>query len=514
MTMENISAPAIGILQSLRSPGQLIEFLGLFSQNATLLAGVIILLSGIRYFLGFSKQDRFYLRNDAGKHITVLPQDTRTLRFSNGADISAQGNALAGDEPYMIINADHNDLVLVTPEHLREFMAKDGKDHTKPHGGGLGDYAWRLLGRCVGQQSGEKWKTMRSHFDPEFSHQKAVQAEPVFHKHIQEWMGSLTITQTTSTFVLDALTICRAVSFRLLAIMSYGEVMNEETFERLNDLTNLHRHIMGTLVFNTRVMSKLYNLFPTKQMRQLDTFNRLWKQFNLDVIHRARKEGLDCPVERIFAGVEQGDMDLQEFLQSLDEMLYTNIDITGLVVACLLAKIAANPEVQARLRTEISAEKKARGFSASTYATKQETLLNYVTLEAIRLNPALHFSPASCTAEDKTIGGYRIPAKTTCVADCWRINTHRGSWGADAETFRPERFANLPPASYRFSFIRWGVGSNRCMGKNMAELLLKMTAMEVLERYELRVPAAKMEAVEDQDTITNKLQGGIEFVRL
>ncbi|KAK3332995.1 cytochrome P450 CYP5293A1 [Cercophora scortea] len=509
--MENISAQAIGILRR-----SVLAFFGICSQHAILLAGGIILLSSIRYFLRLSKQDGFYLCNDAGKHITVLPLDTRTLRFSNGADISAQGKALAGDEPYMIINADHNDLVLVTPEHLREFMAKDGKDHTKPHGGGLGDYAWRLLGRCVGQQSGEKWKTMRSHFDPEFSHQKALQAEPIFHKHIQEWLASLatTKTRTTNTFVLDALTICRDVSFRLLAIMSYGEVMDEETFLRLNDLTNLHRQIMGTLVFNTRVMSKLYNILPTKQMRQLVTFNHLWKQFNLALIHRARKEGLDCPVERIYAGVEQGDMDLQEFLQSLDEMLYTNIDITGLVVACLLTKLAANPDVQVRLRAEILAEKKVLGFSAFTYATKQETLLNYVTLEAVRLNPALHFSPASCTAEDKIIGGYRIPAKTTCVADCWRINTHRGSWGADAETFRPERFANLPPANYRYSFIRWGVGSNRCLGKNMADLLLKMTAMEVLERYELRVPAAKMEAVDDRDTITNKLEGGIEFVKL
>jgi cytochrome P450 monooxygenase len=96
------------------------------------------------------------------------------------------------------------------------------------------------------------------------------------------------------------------------------------------------------------------------------------------------------------------------------------------------------------------------------------------------------FSAADCIAQDKIIGGYLVPAKTPCIVDVWRINTNEEAWGPDAELFRPERFAGLPASSYRFSMIRWGVGTSKCMGKNMADLLLKMTVVEVLERFELR----------------------------
>ncbi|KAK3298366.1 putative cytochrome P450 [Chaetomium fimeti] len=487
---------------------------GIPSQYTSVALGALV-LSAITWFIKASwSEDSYHFRNGAGQHIKVFPKDTRTLRYSNGKEVSEQGKQLAKDEPYLMPNRRYRDLVLVTPEQLKEFMAGDGKDHTKPRGGGMGDYAWRLLGQCVGQQSGtEKWKTMRSHFDPEFSHQATLRVEPVFKESIDNWLGHLSAsTSSASFFVQDAVTTCRSLALRLLAVMSYGEVMDEETFAKLDDMTSLHRQIMGALVFNTKLMSKAYNLLPTVQRRQLQTFNRGWKQFNLEAVQRARKLCLDCPVERIYAGVEQGDMTLVEYLQSLDEMLYTNIDITGLVLACLLTNIASHPEFQARLRSEILEEKQKPGYTPSAYSAKQETLLNYVTLESIRLNPALHFSPVACTAEDKTIGGYRIPALTTCTTDVWRINTDRGAWGADAETFRPERFAGVNPSSYRYSFIKWGVGSSKCMGKNMADLLLKMTVVAVLERFELR--PAETEVESDRDTITNKLRSGIEFRRV
>jgi hypothetical protein len=70
---------------------------------------------------------------------------------------------------------------------------------------------------------------------------------------------------------------------------------------------------MHTLLFDKRTMSGLYNMLPTRQRRQLDEFNRRWRQFNLEIIQRARNQNLDCPFERIYTkGVQGGDMTLVE----------------------------------------------------------------------------------------------------------------------------------------------------------------------------------------------------------
>lgn len=95
------------------------------------------------------------------------------------------------------------------------------------------------------------------------------------------------------------------------------------------------------------------------------------------------------------------------------------------------------------------------------------------------------FSPAECTAVEKSIGGYRIPAGTPTVIDVRRLNTNPDVWGPDREAFRPERFLDLSPARYRYALLRFGIGPGKCMGKNMADVLLKMTTIAVVERYVL-----------------------------
>lgn len=95
------------------------------------------------------------------------------------------------------------------------------------------------------------------------------------------------------------------------------------------------------------------------------------------------------------------------------------------------------------------------------------------------------FSPPECTAAPKVIDGYQIPANTPIVIDVRRINTNAQTWGADAEEFKPERFIGRSPASYRFGLVRWGIASGKCMGKNMADALLKLITMAVVERYVL-----------------------------
>jgi len=97
----------------------------------------------------------------------------------------------------------------------------------------------------------------------------------------------------------------------------------------------------------------------------------------------------------------------------------------------------------------------------------------------------LGFSLPECTAVRKNIGGYDVPPNTAVIIDAGRLNTDSITWGPDGKTFRPERFRDMPQSSCRYGFMRFGVGaaSGKCLGRNVADIVFKMTTLAVVERY-------------------------------
>jgi cytochrome P450 len=91
------------------------------------------------------------------------------------------------------------------------------------------------------------------------------------------------------------------------------------------------------------------------------------------------------------------------------------------------------------------------------------------------------------TAENKTIGGFAIPANTTVIIDNQRLNGGSVTWGPDGDQFRPDRFLEVSPQAQRCGFMRFGTGaaSGRCLGKNAADVVFKLTTIAVVEKFRM-----------------------------
>lgn len=88
-----------------------------------------------------------------------------------------------------------------------------------------------------------------------------------------------------------------------------------------------------------------------------------------------------------------------EYLQTLIEVLFANTDITGIVLASLLVNLGdeQSSEFQEKVRQEVMEQKRkitqeeedgrdaSSGISPGAYACRQDTLLHYLTLEAVRM---------------------------------------------------------------------------------------------------------------------------------
>ncbi|GME64802.1 cytochrome P450 CYP5293A1 [Neofusicoccum parvum] len=194
----------------------------------------------------------------------------------------------------------------------------------------------------------------------------------------------------------------------------------------------------------------------------MDEFERKWRAFNLKMVQSA-----------------------EMFLHTIDEILFANIDVTSSVLAFLLINLARNVAAQTDLRAEIL----EHTADSEAYIQKTDTLLEYTCMESIRLCPAAWFSLPEHATSDMTVGGYLVPAGTPCIMDWWRLNTQSPVWNTETvsgTTFWPRRFESVTPQEYRWSFLRFGLGSRKCIGKNFSAVIMKTFLVAVLKEWKLQ----------------------------
>lgn len=77
-----------------------------------------------------------------------------------------------------------------------------------------------------------------------------------------------------------------------------------------------------------------------------------------------------------------------QFLHTVDEILFANVDISSAVLDTLFTQLAANREFQNSLRAELYEQKAQENYDLVKYISKQDSLLNFLIMESMRLTPA------------------------------------------------------------------------------------------------------------------------------
>lgn len=112
---------------------------------------------------------------------------------------------------------------------------------------------------------------------------------------------------------------------------------------------------------------------------------------------------------------------------------------------------------------------------------KQVTM---VIQETLRLYPPAAFVSREAL-EDTKIGNVNVP-KNVCI---WTLipTLHRDPeiWGADANEFKPQRFADgiSKACKYPQAYVPFGLGPRLCLGKNFAIVQLKVVLSLIVSRY-------------------------------
>jgi cytochrome P450 len=170
----------------------------------------------------------------------------------------------------------------------------------------------------------------------------------------------------------------------------------------------------------------------------------------------------------------------QELRDELVTLLVAGHETTATGLAWSFELLLRTPRVMERLR--------------SSLADGDDTYLDAVVKEALRLRPVIPGVGRVVRGEPFELGGYSIPPGVEINPSIGVIHRRADRYPAPGE-FRPERFlADDAPDTY--TWVPFGGGTRRCLGASFALLEMKVVIKRVLERTELRVTGTRPEKVE------------------
>ncbi|KAI1826860.1 cytochrome P450 [Xylaria intraflava] len=197
---------------------------------------------------------------------------------------------------------------------------------------------------------------------------------------------------------------------------------------------------------------------------------------------------------------EKGEpLGLEELTAEALTQLIAGSDTTSNSSCALLYYVARTPGVLEKIQRELDAAIP----DSNTKVPDYESIRNLPYLEAA-INEALRIHSTSGiglprqipeTSPGIDLHGHYFPPGTILSVPTYTIHHSKEIWGDDADDFRPERWETAT-ARQRNAFIPFSYGPRSCVGRNVAEMEMKMIAATWMRRYDVFLRQDVMETRE------------------
>ncbi|KAF5002939.1 hypothetical protein FDECE_10494 [Fusarium decemcellulare] len=173
------------------------------------------------------------------------------------------------------------------------------------------------------------------------------------------------------------------------------------------------------------------------------------------------------------------------------------IETVSNTLSAMMYYLANSSSSREKLQTELDAVA-APDAVISFEAVRSLPYLDAVIKETMRLHSVLGIGlPREVPPDSQGLhfNGYFFPPGTVLSVPIYTIHRSRDIWGPDANEFRPERWESLS-SRQRIAFIPFGHGPAGCVGRNLAEVEMKIIAATLIRRYAFCMDDCKVASTE------------------
>ncbi|POS75435.1 cytochrome P450 monooxygenase [Diaporthe helianthi] len=403
---------------------------------------------------------------------------------------------------YRIWNGMTPEIVLSDPADV-QVVFRDSHNHTKAINNDAGWLMGELLGRCLGLISGDPYQSVKSATTPLFTHRAAGLHFQRISSAISAYLDGPEMQERLGRGVLNPVADLRMLPFWIIAGILYGNHLGSQFKAELESLVILREFLWARMIKGGSTRFSWSQYLRIETTRVLLEYKRRWSKFNQDAKDLCLRSGEEkALIVSMYEAVAQGSMEMDQLLQTIDEMLFANLDVTMGGVSWNLLFLAAHQEVQYQIREEMGQARgkgrlphhptTARGSSWDEYVQSSSTMLAAAVLESARLKPLAAFTvPQSAPTARVVGGGFVVPAGTNFVVDTHAVNIANPFWGADGGIYRPSRFLGSKASSeLRYQYWRFGFGPRQCLGKFVVELMVRLLVAHLVEGYRLEMTEA------------------------
>ena len=406
--------------------------------------------------------------------------------------------------------------VLTKPEHVQAVF-RDSDKHSKAFDNNSGFLFGEILGQCVGLVSHGKWKALRSTVDGPFRHQAVTEYVDLVESRVRRYLARLRASESLLEGLVDPVMDLKMLPFLVVSDILYGP-LDPAMERRLAGLAPRREGLFLTAIRGGWTRFRFSRHLPLAAIRELSWFKSTWAAFNRDAHSRALSTEKDVPICKLYQAVKLGTITEEQLLQTLDEMLFANLDVTMGGLSWNLVFLAAHPSAQERIWREISEykdEKDEEGWRRRRryYLLRSSSYLTACILESSRLRPLAAFSVPQAAPSERTIDGFRIPAGTNFIVDTHALNIANPFWQPDPLMYRPERFLEQESPWLRYNYWRFGFGPRQCLGKYVADLIIRVLLVQIIEEFELSLPMSAGEWSHASNSWINHPETMVKWVR-
>jgi len=326
-----------------------------------------------------------------------------------------------------------------------------------------------LQGRSLVLLEGEQWRERRRTLQSAFAPEQVADAGPLTTRYTQAMVDDWPVNAR-----LRVDEHARDLALSILATVLFDLDLRGES-------TPIHEaadDILARMDLQS-VSAYLPEWIPTQINRRFRrAVTTLHDRLDATVADRDGPDGGDLLSTMIAAGLPP-----ETVRDELIAFLFAGFDSTATALSCTLSLLAAHPEEQAALATELDTVV-GDGRPTAEHLSSLKRLAAVVR-ESLRLYPPqyLLFRQAE---KDVTLEGYALSADTTLLVPPWVLHRDKRFWEAP-ESFRPERWlGDSDGGRPEYAYLPYGGGPRRCIGARMADVMLKLIVAVVVDRRRLR----------------------------
>uniref|UniRef100_A0A8C3Y7D4 Cytochrome P450 family 26 subfamily C member 1 n=1 Tax=Catharus ustulatus TaxID=91951 RepID=A0A8C3Y7D4_CATUS len=281
----------------------------------------------------------------------------------------------------------------------------------------------------------------------------------------------------------------KTLTFRIAARILLGLRLEEKQFK---DLAKTFEQLVENL-FSLPLNIPFSGL--RKGIKARDMLHKFMEKAIQEKLQRNNPEDHSDALDFIMnSAKEHGkEFSMQELKESAIELIFAAFFTTASASTSLILLLLKHPSVIEKIRQELMSHELYQQSQEKPLSHSMLSRLRYldcVIKEVLRVLPPVSggYRTALQTFE---LDGYQIPKGWSVMYSIRDTHETAAVYQSPPSSFDPERFgAGRPEAAGRFHYIPFGGGARSCIGKELAQAILKLLAIELVStaRWELATP--------------------------